>query len=56
MLQQPQIRLYWQAPKHASDPSNGSPPNLSELINIYSPLNHQKTYSFFMISGGIEVN
>ena len=29
---------------------------LSELINFYSPWNHQKTYGFLMISGGIEVN
>ena len=26
------------------------------LINFYSPWNHQKTYGFLMISGGIEVN
>ena len=25
-------------------------------INFYSPRNHLKTYSFLMISGGIEVN
>ena len=30
--------------------------NLSELINFYSPWNHQKTDGFMMISGGIEVN
>ena len=30
--------------------------NLSELINFYSPGNHQKTTGFLMISGGIEVN
>ena len=29
---------------------------LSELINIYSPRNHQKSYGFLMILGGIEVN
>ena len=30
--------------------------NLSELINFYSPWNHQKTVGFLMISGGIKVN
>ena len=30
--------------------------NLSELIDFYSPWNHQKTIGFLMISGGIEVN
>ena len=29
---------------------------LGELINFYSPWNHQKTYGFLMISGKIEVN
>ena len=29
---------------------------ISELINFYSPWNHQKTYGFLMISGGTEVN
>ena len=28
--------------------------NLKKLDNFYSPLNHQKTYGFPMISGGIE--
>ena len=30
--------------------------NLSELINFYSPWNHEKTVDFLMILGGIEVN
>ena len=30
--------------------------NLSELINFYSPWNHQKSISFQMISGEIEIN
>ena len=30
--------------------------NLSELIDFYPPWNHQKTYGFLMISGGIKVN
>ena len=29
---------------------------LSELINLYSPWNNQKTYAFLMISGEIEVS
>ena len=29
--------------------------NLSELINVYSTWNFQKTYGFLMISGRIEV-
>ena len=29
--------------------------NLSELINFYSPRNHQKAAVFLMISGGLEV-
>ena len=27
-----------------------------ELTNFYSPWNHQKTHSFVMISGELEVN
>ena len=30
--------------------------NLGELINFYYPWNHQKTISFLMILGGIDVN
>ena len=32
--------------------------NLNKLINFYSPSpsNHQKTYGFLMISGGIKIN
>ena len=33
-----------------------SSPNLSELINLYSPINYQKTIGFEMISGQREVN
>ena len=29
--------------------------NLNELTNYYSPWNHQKTYGFVVISGGVEV-
>ena len=28
---------------------------LIEFINFYSPCNHQNTYGFLVISGGIEV-
>ena len=30
--------------------------NLHELINFYSPKNHQKTYGFWWFQGGIQVN
>ena len=30
--------------------------NLRDLINFYSLLNHQNTYGFLMIPGGLEVN
>ena len=30
--------------------------NLGKLINFYCPWNHQKTISFLMILGGIEIN
>ena len=30
--------------------------DISELINIYSPRNYQKTHGSLMISGGIEIN
>ena len=30
--------------------------NLSELINFYSPWNHQKAYSFLMVSWEVEGN
>ena len=33
-----------------------SSPNLSELINLYSPINYQKTIGFEMISGQREDN
>ena len=29
---------------------------LSQFINFIPPWNHQRTYGFLMISGGIEVN
>ena len=30
--------------------------NLSELIDFYSPWNHQKTIGFLVISGEIKIN
>ena len=36
--------------------SNFDSKNLSKIINFYSPWNHQTTFGFLMISGGIEVS